>query len=478
MRQPKTLLLILVAALNSSCGPAPGGGTAPAVATPGAPADKPGVERETIPAGNLMQDRISFEFAIYYLPQPEKKPLAELDQILRTSFSQFQKVEKIADEPAGLSIAPRLRDDVHTGYAPPGLQSLQYFGRGISREQAEMLQGSETAIVLDFAYPREHVLDGMRAALQITHRLAESTGGLIWDEETREVFSPAAREKRRLADWGENIVPDLSKHTVIHAYKKDDYVRAITLGMQKFGLPDIVVDGFPWSLNGSMASVVNLFAQVLAEGAEIKRPGEFDLDLRAIRNPLVREPQLASLKPGATTIARLTLLKGIPEEGDPSNRLIEIVFGRYEGPDVQARQEAMLSSLFGSEDKITRVKHDAELLAASERARARRPALRAAFNKGLPPGEFIQVKAPFATPDGGHEYMWVEITAWAGDKISGLLRNEPFHIPDLHAGQIVEVSEANVFDYLRNHADGTSEGNETGMVMKARARPDKRTEGR
>jgi uncharacterized protein YegJ (DUF2314 family) len=64
--------------------------------------------------------------------------------------------------------------------------------------------------------------------------------------------------------------------------------------------------------------------------------------------------------------------------------------------------------------------------------------------------------------------MWVEVTSWKGDKIIGLLKNEPFDIPDLHAGQIVEVSQANVFDFIRNHSDGTAEGNETGAVIEKR----------
>jgi uncharacterized protein YegJ (DUF2314 family) len=84
----------------------------------------------------------------------------------------------------------------------------------------------------------------------------------------------------------------------------------------------------------------------------------------------------------------------------------------------------------------------------------------------LAPGEFIQVKSPFDTPDGGREWMWVEVTSWTGDKIKGLLSNEPFNIPDLHAGQVVEVSEADVFDYIRRLPDGTQEGNETSKVMK------------
>ena len=97
---------------------------------------------------------------------------------------------------------------------------------------------------------------------------------------------------------------------------------------------------------------------------------------------------------------------------------------------------------------MTPVKHDEELLEASRRARANLPALREAFNAGLAPGEFIQVKVPFKTPDGGKEWMWVEVTSWSGDKIRGLLRNEPFHIPNLHGGQTVDVSEE---DRLRLH---------------------------
>jgi len=147
------------------------------------------------------------------------------------------------------------------------------------------------------------------------------------------------------------------------------------------------------------------------------------------------------------------------------NRLIEITFDRCPGRDVHARQEAMLSSLFGWEDRASAVTHDEQLLAASRRARAQLPVLRQLFAEGLRPGEFILVKAPFAVPGGGQEWMWVEITAWKGSMIKGLLKNEPFNIPDLHGGQIVEVNQENVFDYIRRHPDGTQEGNMTAAII-------------
>ena len=57
-------------------------------------------------------------------------------------------------------------------------------------------------------------------------------------------------------------------------------------------------------------------------------------------------------------MALLSLKKGVWEEGDPKNRLIEIAFDRYPGPDVHAKQEKLLSSFFGWEDSLTQVKHD------------------------------------------------------------------------------------------------------------------------
>lgn len=419
---------------------------------------------EPIPAGDLRAGRISFQFAIYYLPKPNKEPLAELDVLLSDKFSQFKRVEKIEGNEQSPTLAARIDNDPHKSYSPPDSQLLQRFGRGLTAEQATAVQETEAAFILDFAYSQEHVWDGLRAALELTNQLAQSTGGLIWDETTRELFSPPAWEERRISNWTEQV-PDLSKFTVIHAYQNGEYVRAITLGMEKFGLPDIVIEEFSWSLQRNVGIVINLFAQALGEGAVIQRLGEFDLDLRKIKHPEVREPQIATLKSKATGIALLTLRKGTWEKGDPENRLIEITFDRGTGPDIHAKQEQVILAAFGSEDSVTQIKHDEELKAASLEARTKLPGLRAEFNKGLAPGEFIQVKAPFATPDGNQEWMWVEVTSWKGDKISGLLNNDPFNIPTLHAGQIVEVSESKVFDYLHKHADGTVEGNETAKVI-------------
>jgi len=113
------------------------------------------------------------------------------------------------------------------------------------------------------------------------------------------------------------------------------------------------------------------------------------------------------------------------------------------------------------------VKHTAELLEESRKEKAKLPELRKAFNNGLAPGENILLKAPFQTPDGGQEWMWVEVTKWENDKVKGLLENTPDKIPTLHAGQAVEINEKDVFDYIRHYADRHQEGNTTERILES-----------
>ncbi len=125
----------------------------------------------------------------------------------------------------------------------------------------------------------------------------------------------------------------------------------------------------------------------------------------------------------------------------------------------------MISCFFGATDAATAVKHDAAILEASRKAREDLPALKRAFNAGLQPSENILLKAPFKTPDGSNEWMWVEVSRWQEGRITGVLDNDPFNVPGLHAGQTVTINQEDVFDYIRHYPDGHAEGNTTGSIL-------------
>lgn len=412
----------------------------------------------------IEQDTVYVEFAIYYLPEASTDPMPAVRAQLVGEYADLKLVSEMPDSITDRYLLAYMESDVQNEYAPPDLDSIKYFGQGLSLDQAKALQSSTQALILIFAHPKDKAMDCLPVANQLVEQVARATNGLIWDEGTREVFSSDAWHETRLAKWHEGL-PDVTNHITIHAYSTGEYVRAITLGMSKFGLPDIVINEFSWSLQRSMGNLINVTAQAMVEGILPAAYGEADLDLRDLKHPVMRSENVDTLYDNAEAVAHLTLLEGTWEEGDPANALVQIGFDRYPGKDLYARQDKMLGAIWGWEDSITRIDHNEELLTASREAATHLPALRDAFNKGLQPGEYILLKAPFDTPKGGSEWMWVEVTSWQGNNIDGLLKNQPFDIPELHAGQNVKVNQDDVFDYIHHHADGTTSGNTTGEII-------------
>lgn len=417
-----------------------------------------------IPSESLLSQSIEFEYAIYYLPVASTEPKLALKKNLQNEKNSPKLVNKIPKKIKEFVMSGYLNNDVKMNYAPPSLTSLKHFGRGLSREQGEKLQLSSQAYIMDFACDRIHRSEGLLKANKIAEAIARETGGLIWDEVTREVFSPDEWHKRRIQNEAGEIVK-VENHITLHMYQNGEYCRAITLGMEKFGLPDVVINNIPRSNIKLIFYLINSYCQLLIEGAVANEASEFELDLKKIQHKEFRETMLGSMKSNGTGIAQLLLKQGKWEEGDPKNRLIEILFDKYEGSDVFARQDKLLSSLFGKKDEVSKVTHNDEILAASNKAKANLPKMYEEFVKGLKPGEYILVKAPFKTPNDGNEWMWVEITRWDKDNIKGTLQNEPFHVPSLHAGQEVNIKQQDIFDYIRYFQDGTKEGGETTAII-------------
>lgn len=355
--------------------------------------------------------------------------------------------------------------NVNTTYKPPSLDSLKYFGRGLSQAQAQALQTSPQVLTMVFAHPARDALPNLLKANAFALRLATETKGLIWDEETREIFTPEYWQQNRITSWEGNL-PNVASHVTIHAYNEKGRVRAITLGMSKFALPDLVINDAVWSLSGPLGNTLNAVAQKLVEGERPQSSGQYELNIANIKHTALRQRIAETVLSNASGRAGLQLVESAPQSGDADNGLLELRFNASSGTDTTSRQTAFITAVFGAQpDDVIRVKHDAALREASERARAKLPALKAAFTAGLQPGETLSLKAPFATPAGGNEWMWVEVSQWQGNRITGMLRNQPRDVPTLKAGQMVNIKQDEVFDYIRRNPNGKQEGNDTGEIL-------------
>ncbi|MGA7992855.1 MAG: DUF2314 domain-containing protein [Thermoanaerobaculia bacterium] len=423
---------------------------------------KPAVSRVEVPPQGpartpgralVLAERARYGFAIYHLPQPKSDPRAALERLL-PGFPGLEATRATVTVPK-IEIS---------SYAPPELATLKHSGRGLSESQARDLQESKSVFGLDFSYRPSEGYGVLRDSGALLLALARETGGLLWDEETRETFSPEEWERARVETW-ESGLPDVTRHITIHLYRNGTFLRAVTLGMAKFGLPDVVVNDLTASNSRAIGSLINLACQTLVERGGLDANGALPVNVSELKVRAVRDTLTKGYGKGARGRAVLTLVEGVKERGDAANPLLEISFPRPASVHLQEEHDAVTASVFGATDSITHVEHDEELLAASRAQTAKLPALAALFREGLAPGEHILLKAPFSTDAGGNEWMWVEVIGWKGGEVEGILQNDPFEVAGLKAGARVRFSDAVVFDFIHYFPDGRQEGNETGKIM-------------
>lgn len=417
---------------------------------------------DPVPAGSLVVGSVSFSFAVYHAPKPTRPPKAALGEAL--AKGTFTLVAELPKEPPTKPIV-MLRTPPLAEFAPPDEESFKYFARTLSEAERQAMATTAAVSVLVFAMPATQAIERQRAALALAADIATRTGGVLWDDETRQLLGRDSWSRR--TDSWDDAIPDVQRHVTIHQYRDGELFRLVTLGMAKFGLPDLSVGAVASHDADSMGNLVNVACQTLVEERAIARTGELSLSLDRLRNKAAREAQRGSLKKGAKGEVVIAIAKVEPQKGDAQNAQIELVFPGPAG-GLQERQNFALATLFGAEDSLTRVAHDEALLAASARAKQAVLKHKARFAKAPPLGEELLVKAPFRTATGGNEWMWVEVVRWDGTKISGILENDPFEVPGLKVGARVEVEESSLFDYLLRRPDGTTEGGETSKLLEAR----------
>ncbi len=347
-------------------------------------------------------------------------------------------------------------------FAPPSVDELAYRGRTLSIAERARLQKAAAVTSIMFVGPGTEARSRYRTALQAMLALEKAAPGVLWDEDARDAMTRAAWSAR-LDDWTGDV-PWVERQLSIDVYREGELLRLVTMGMARFALPDIVVEQLTSHDTQAMGKLVNVLCQSMVEQGDLTRPGEMDLAMSALKNAKARGAYGAEVVDGGSAHATVTLAITEGAKGDPENRLLAVVFPGS-GAHLQERQSALLEGFLGSRDSLIAVKNSPTLLAASARQRAKALLLKPRFAVKPPDAESLVVKAPFKTPSGGTEWMWVEVVSWTGTTIHGVLESDPYEVPGLKAGARVDVEESSIFDYIHHLADGGIEGNETAPLL-------------
>lgn len=422
---------------------------------------------EDLPMVSVQGTRFFSPYCIYLLEEEDSISSEKLEKLVVELLPDFSIVDSLSDDDGKKELMFTYFSTPEEDYPAPDLEYLSFSSHGLTDQQKELLQNPARAVLLVFSGTNQNVIADQMQINQVVHSLVEPFGSaVVLDNVTMESFSSEAWETDRMVPF-QGADPDITSQITIHFYREVEYCREITLGMSKFCLPDISIQNVSCNDGNSFGNLINLVAQTWLESPQVREDTTLVVDIDKLKNDGFRNKLNGSLEEKAEKRALIHLDFVLPQEGDDLNQQYEIVFKNEDYSSVQEEQTALISKLFGSSDAIDFIKHDEEILAASERAKQKLPELRELFNAGLPPGQSILLKAPFETDNGSNEWMWVEVTTWNGDKVKGILQNEPFEVSGLSAGAIVSFSQTDAFDYIHYFADGTSEGNETGKIIGA-----------
>jgi uncharacterized protein YegJ (DUF2314 family) len=406
---------------------------------------------------------VTLHIALYFAPAPKTDPQKALAGLIEKGGPELT--------PAGVSAKA---DDITVGsdwvpladYAPLPPESYRYFAIGVSPDLAEPISRSQRVLVLHFSAPGSKALRANQLACTLVYELANATGGLPWDEECRLLYAAEDWKQLRVDTW-QGTLPDMRTQVTMHAYRNPTLVRLITLGMKKFGLPDLCITEVPSSHTRSAGNLINACLQSLAEG-NWPEQGRFTLVLAELRHDKARASALENPLDKATGRLVLSFRNTPLEEGDPNNRLWTPDFPDFKAASLTERLVLATASLYGSEETVQKSdKNDPEMKAARERAHREFMAKLPSLQRPFDPNERLIVKAPFIV-DEGTEYMWVEVLHLKKGSLEGVLINDSIYDSRLRAGQRTTVRYEDVYDYLHYKPDGTEEGNETGKLLERR----------
>jgi len=415
------------------------------------------------PRTQLRAPEIYWSVLLFHPSPPTKDVVASARKLLKEKYPQLNP-PVVAEKPRTEAVVERARDE---DLDPIDEDMLRYLGRTLSPEERKSLMKAQQATMLSFRVPFEQRHEALLAATRFAHQVASEHSAFLWDAETREYFSPKGWKELRLNGWSGGV-PYVAGHIVLHVYRDGEALRLVSLGMAKFGLPDLVVEKVPQSLSEEMGRLVNSVAQLLAEGMGLSSDGTMDVDLAKLKDAKLKGELESRTRKGAPRRAKLQALEARRDQGDPENPLLELGFPG--SGELHARHIAALDALFGkSLDNVTPVAPgDPELEAVALKARARLAELRPRVERGLRPPEQLLLKAGFKTDDDNLEFMWFEVTSWKAGSWHGTLANEPENVSRLRLGSPVSVSEPEIVDYLYENSTGGREGGESSRILMRR----------
>lgn len=328
----------------------------------------------------------------------------------------------------------------------PPRDTLETIGPGLSPKERDSMHHRRAAVTVRVRGDVNADQVAARTLFAVSALLAEKLEGLVWDETTRRVETAAQTKLRTItAPLGAPVFKP--RHIVIQFYRQpDSSARLVTLGMSRFGAPDLSLRGSSMAAGAMLVDAINALASSIVAGKDAL-------------------PLTAKLEGEAS----FEVADAERVQGDPDDFVELVPVGGARGEPPREAWDAVVTKLFGEAARSVEAKFGKELEAAGARARKEMPRALERFKAGE--GELF-VWGPFLIPpderaDGGpeEEWLWVKVASCDDNACTGALSNRPMYATNIASGRTTSMPRAKIADWQLRHADGGISGGETTKLL-------------
>ena len=286
-----------------------------------------------------------------------------------------------------------------------------------------------------------------RTLFAVSALLADKLDGLVWDETTRHLVSASQAKLQTIrTPLG---APAFNPRAIIVQFfrQPDSSARLVTVGMSRFGSPDLSLRGSTMAAGAMLVDAVNAVASSIVEGHDAL-------------------PLTVKLKNEAVSFE---VADAERSAGDPEDFVELVPMGGATGESMREAWDAVVAKLFGESTRAVETKPTKELETAGAKARKDLPAVLKRFAAGE--GELF-VWGPFVIPpderaDGGpdDEWLWVKVASCDDNACTGALSNRPMYATNIASGRTTSLPRAKIADWQLRFPDGGIAGGETTKLL-------------
>ncbi len=313
--------------------------------------------------------------------------------------------------------------------------------RGLQSRDIDKVVNARLIIRIRFIQKVDNPWTWLKLVICLVDNFRTAASGVVQDVISHTLWGES--------EWKKNVKAGFSKRIDFHvnceAVEESNGLWLHTHGMQKFGLPELELEGVPNEFEVEASRLMFMVAQTLLDMGQIQgsQAGPFPIQSAPYSFTItMRKPDDEAHFPGGSAVITAFATGEVASGADGLKGVLSRLGAKVYSP---AAFELNRTDQEKTQLDIMRER----MLEAHRQARRKLPIFKKSFRTlGMKDDYIHAVKVRFDSESGGHEWMWVSLDKWKGRIVEGFLQNEPVLMKQLQKGSHINMVDQDIFDWV------------------------------